>query len=85
MASTRTDVKKGVNMSTVKKCDRCKKIVDDYSDMKEITAKTYVNPFLTSEKYVDHFDICRSCYSKMFSFEFMEQPLDQMDEALKEV
>lgn len=72
-------------MSTVKKCDRCKKIVDDYSDMKEITAKTYVSPYLCSENGVEHFDICRSCYSKMFSFEFMEQPLDQMDEALKEV
>ena len=71
-------------MSTVKKCDRCKKIVDDYSDMKEITAKTYINPYLTSENGVERFDICRSCYSKMFSFEFMEQPLDQMDEALKE-
>lgn len=84
MASTRTGFKKGVNMSTVKKCDRCKKIVDDYSDMKEITAKTYVNSYLTSENGVEHFDICRSCYSKMFGFEFMEQPLDQMDEALKE-
>ena len=72
-------------MSTVKKCDRCKKIVDDYSDMKEITAKTYVTPYLTSGNGAEHFDICRSCYSKMFSFELMEQPLDQMDESLKEV
>ena len=72
-------------MSTVKKCDRCKKIVDDLSDMKEITAKDYITPYLTSEKSAEHFDICRSCYSKMFSFEFMEQPLDQLDEALKEV
>lgn len=72
-------------MSTVKKCDRCKKIVDDYSDMTEIMAKTYINPFFSTEKGAKHFDICRSCYSKMFSFEFIEQPLDQMDEALKEV
>lgn len=73
-------------MSTVKKCDRCKMVADRPSEMKEITVKDYISPYLTNDiKGVAHFDLCNKCYSKMFSFEFIEQPLDQMDEALKEV
>lgn len=66
-------------MATVKRCDRCKEIIENPGSMKEIIVKGMIRPTT-----VVSFDLCYKCYGKLFSFEFMEQPLDQMDEMLKE-
>ena len=70
-------------MATIKRCDRCKEIYDRPGEVKEIVVKDYINPFLTTENE-RYFDLCNKCYSKLFVFENMEIPLDQMDEMLKE-
>lgn len=49
---------RGVNMSSILKCDRCGKFIENISEM------TYLNIPIISK----HIDLCRECYSDFREF-----------------